>query len=291
MLLRNPGWRMRASILILLLWLSAILGGSFHDLVLWTTSFVFVLAYSQQWDRKRVAVVLLAGSLCVFLLLSIKQEYRAQIWYGQTSIAESRIGAFSKLIFNTMSEPSTLFSEDKLPETLVRLNQGWIVNRAMIRTPSEIPFARGKTIVNSVAGALLPRFISPHKKAVGGQKDYERYTGLILHGASMELGYAGEMYVNFGIKWGVLAVGLYGLVLGLGFRWLFVRALRQPLWWAWVPYFAIVAIKAETSVGYMVNWLLKAAIVMVGVMWLCPAMKQVLWGSTRNTKPSSKLNS
>jgi len=59
------------------------------------------------------------------------------------------------------------------------------------------------------------------------------------------------------------------------------------LWWAWVPYFAIVAIKAETSIGYTVNWLIKAAAIMIIVVWLSPALKHTLvkslWVRERKT--------
>jgi hypothetical protein len=185
--------------------------------------------------------------------------------------------AFTSLIVNAVSNPEGLFSSDKISFTLARLNQGWIVNQAMKITPLWKPYAWGDTIVHNIVGALVPRFLYPEKMEVGGKKDYETYTGReLVPGTSMALGYAGEMYVNFGPKWGVIGVGLYGLLIGMGFYWFYVRALRHPLWWAWATYFACIAIRAESSIGYMANWVLKAAMVMVALLFLLPNLRQAL---------------
>jgi hypothetical protein len=277
LILAIPGWKLRLIIIYALLGMRALMGGSFHDLITWTAFLVLFISYSKRWSKRRIFVFIVAGAISVVLILSVKEEYRQQLWYGRTPIAENRVVAFSSLLLNAASNPARLLSRDNMSAIFVRLNQGWIVSRAMMWTPEMESFAKGKTIVNSFFGALVPRFLNPNKGEVGGRQDYKRYTGLELWGStSMELGYAGEMYINFGPKWGLVAIGIYGLILGLGFRWLYLRAVQQPLWWIWVPYLAFVAIKAETSIGYIANWLFKALIVMIGVIWFCPAMKQVL---------------
>jgi len=285
-LLNIPGWKIRAGIVMLLLFIKSLQDAMFHDLVVWGASFVLVLAFSRGWSRRHIFSVIIGGWLAVMLIISVKDEYRDQFWFGRTYIADSRVMAFSALVLNTLSSPGTLFSSNRMAEIFQRLNQGWIVNRVMIWTPQMEPYARGKTLLDNVVGALVPRFLNPSKGEVGGREDYERYTGqFLVPGTSMALGFAGEMYVNFGARWGVLAVGLYGLIIGLGFAWLSSKALKHPLWWAWAAYFACIAIKAESSIGYMANWVLKAAVVMIGVVWLCPAMRQVLLKSARRTEP------
>ena len=63
------------------------------------------------------------------------------------------------------------------------------------------PYAGGKTIVDSILNGLIPRFLNPNKGASRAEENYERYTGLNLWGStSMKLGYAGEMYINFGAQ-------------------------------------------------------------------------------------------
>jgi hypothetical protein len=289
LLLNIPGWKIRAGIVIGLLFMNSLQDAMFHDLVVWSASFVLVLAFSRQWSRRRILSTLIAGCLAVTVIISVKGEYRNQFWYGKTYISDNRVVAFCKLVTDVLANPETLFSREKVSITTQRLNQGWIVNRAMLWTPVHEPYAGGRSLINNVVGSLVPRFLNPNKGVVGGKKDYSRYTGLELTpGTSMALGYAGEMYVNFGPRWGLLGVGLYGFIIGMGFYWLYARALRHPIWWAWASYFACIVIKAESSIAYMTNWVLKAAIVMIGVIWFCPAMKQLLgktvWGRKHEVK-------
>jgi len=277
MLLNIPGWKVRSVIAITLLFGKSLNDAMFHDLVVWSASYVLVLSFSRQWSRKLIFSTIIAGSIFVMLIINVKSDYRNQFWYGRAHIAKNRLTAFSTLIVNTLSNPKELLSSDKISFTLARLNQGWIVNQAMKITPLWKPYAWGDTIVKNIVGALVPRFLYPEKGEVGGRKDYETYTGReLVPGTSMALGYAGEMYVNFGPRWGVIGVGLYGLLIGMGFYWFYVKALRQPLWWAWATYFACIAIRAESSIGYMANWILKAAIVMVAVLCIFPGLRQVL---------------
>jgi len=93
----------------------------------------------------------------------------------------------------------------------------------------------------------------------------------------MGLGYAGEMYANFGYWGGLLGVGLYGLLLGLGFLFIYKMALKSALWWAWGAYIFLVAVKAESTVGFVLNWSVKAVIVMGLVLLVSPAMRQTLF--------------
>jgi hypothetical protein len=281
-LLAIPGWKARVGIAFSLLLMKSILGGVVHDLVLWSASFMLLLAFCHHWSRRFTFIVVIAGMIGLLFMLSIKEQFREQFWYGRAKIAETRLGALSTLMLSHSTDPELVFSPTKISRILVRLNQGWIISRAMVWTPQLEPYARGKTIYSSILNDLIPRFLNPNKGGARGEEHYQRYTGLKLWGStSMKLGYAGEMYINFGPKLGVLAVGLYGLILGLGFRWLCQRALDQPIFWAWIPYFATVAIKAESSVGYLANWLIKAAVIMVAVLWFCPAIRQALLSSIK----------
>jgi len=277
LLLKIPGWKLRLAIVMAILIQKTLQEGMFHDLIIWSASLILILAYSRQWDRKRIFSIIIAGVISILVIINVKQEYRNQFWFGKTYIAKNRVVALSTLVANILSNPEVLISNDKMPKVMQRLNQGWIVNRAMRWTPQREPYAEGKTFLNNFIETLIPRFLYPEKGEVGGRKDYERYTGLVLQpGTSMALGYAGEMYVNFGPYWGILGVGLYGLLIGMGFHWFYVRAIRNPLWWAWASYFACMAIKAESSIGYATNWLFKSAIIMVVVLFISPEMRQAL---------------
>jgi hypothetical protein len=92
----------------------------------------------------------------------------------------------------------------------------------------------------------------------------------------MNLGYAGEMFANFGYWGGIAGCFVYALLLGLSFRWAFKRALLHPLWWALVPYVGLVGLKADDGIADVLNWLVKAAMVVAAVYYTFPAIRAAL---------------
>ena len=92
----------------------------------------------------------------------------------------------------------------------------------------------------------------------------------------MGLGYAGEMYAAFGKQGGWIGVGVYALCIGGIFLAFGHLAQRSQLWWAWAPFVMAQTIKAEDTVGNVMNWTVKALVVMGGVLFLCPAFRQAL---------------
>ncbi|MCX6896409.1 MAG: hypothetical protein NTZ16_13110 [Verrucomicrobia bacterium] len=93
----------------------------------------------------------------------------------------------------------------------------------------------------------------------------------------MNLGYAGEMYANFGHVGGIIACGVYALVLALVFRWICARAFTAPLWWCVMPYVGFSALKAEDGVAEILNWTVKATVVMAAVCYAFPAFRRALF--------------
>lgn len=277
-LLGIPGWKHRAYLVFALELVIALASGFFHQIVLWSAIFVLILAYKNKWG-KWTLVFLIVGFFSVVSLQGIKQEYRKQLWSGQSTRSGSNLSEFTQITIDYLTSPLNTFSPEYLPEVLKRLNQGWIVNMVMVWTPSNEPFAEGATLVSSIGGSLLPRFINPLKFSASDSRLYfTKYTGHVLSGGTtMGLGYAGEMYANFGYWGGIIGVCFYGLFIGTIFRWFYVRSLSEPLWWAWATYFAIVVVKAETNIGQVVNWTVKAAVIMTAIIWLLPNLRQRLW--------------
>jgi predicted Kef-type K+ transport protein len=72
-------------------------------------------------------------------------------------------------------------------------------------------------------------------------------------------------------------------LLGIGFRYLYRMVLKSALWWAWGGYIFLIAVKAESSVGFVFNWSVKAAIVMGMVLAVSPVMRRTLF--PRRTVP------
>jgi hypothetical protein len=158
---------------------------------------------------------------------------------------------------------------------VTRLNQGWIISRILYTVPAREPFAAGETIRNAVINAATPRLLSPDKYRSGGYAYFERFTGVAMNRAAMNLGLSGEMYANFGRPGGIAAVFLWALLLGLVLVRLTRLTERSWLWWAWAPYVMLYTVQAETGVGEVVNQVSKSALVMVAVVTFVPAWRML----------------
>lgn len=277
-ILRLPGWQMRALLVLGLEFALTLQSGMFHHSVLWGTSFIFILAYAYQWRARKVLTIVMAGLIAVLMLQSVKIEFRKQFWYSYSAESDNRLTAFSKIVLHALSNPFRIFTDEHLTWTMARLNHGWIVNQVMLWTPSWEPYAQGETIKRAVYSSLVPRVLKPDKFRVGGIENFERFTGRkLLAGTSMDLGFAGEMYANYGPSGGLVGVVVYGLIIGVGYRWFYGHGMRQPLWWAWLPFVAVFVVKAESSIGFVLNWLVKAVVVMALVLFCSPGMRRALF--------------
>jgi len=298
MLVAGPGWLWRVLLTLILESLLATQSGMFHSLLLWCTG-VFAL-YLYQYRPNKVTVITL--SLLGFLLLpafqQAKYNLRGKTW--DTALDSPSAGLAGAANFQNAAEwlqdlgdglvrsITWSWNADFLGDTAVRYNQGWIVNRIMETVPMTEPYAHGETLVAAVEAAVLPRFLAPNKHAAGGQEYVDRFAGMNLTGSgtSMNLGYAGEMYANFGYWGGIAGCFGYALVLGLAYRLASLWAANKPLWWVFVVYISLTALKAEEGVAEVLNWVVKASFVTAFIYFTFPALRAALSG----TGSPSELN-
>jgi len=301
MLLGAPGWRWRVAVLFMLEASGSVAAGMFHEMVLWGLGFFIAWLFV----RRPPLLVSLAWLLLVcggvFVLNDAKWQIREAIWLG----GGGRVTVFGKDMYVSdwnrplvgalcMAESATKlftvrYGNDSVGDMVMRFNQGWIIDRILRHVPAEEPYARGSTVISAFESSLLPRVLAPEKQMAGGQAFMERFAGYtLIEGTSMNLGFAGEMYANFGYWGGIVGCGLYALVMALGFRWLALRARSSPLWWAILAYVGHWALKAETDIGAVLNYIVKAAIVVYVISMCLPAFHAELTGRSVATRRSSR---
>ena len=157
---------------------------------------------------------LLAVFLMSFIALSVLQStksiYRSRVWrgnqeaslYGFYDVYRSEIDVFE--IQNVTSYAPLLF----------RLNQGYLVSSTMVKVPKFVDYSYGQTILNAMKNALIPRMFDSNKETAGGRTKIKEFTNLELIGStSMNIGYLGEAYVNFGKQGAVIFIFFLGLSL------------------------------------------------------------------------------
>ncbi|MGE4569222.1 MAG: hypothetical protein AB7C90_08600 [Bacteroidales bacterium] len=249
---------------MLFLVVTSIASGYFHNLLLWGVLLSTFLV--KEWKLSFGAKI----SMAIFAILlaisvqSIKQQYRQTAWSGY--------GGNKTLLFLSLTLEEWLSGRIFMPSTdsdiNVRLNQGWIISAVLQHVPEIEPYAKGETVEEALVAALLPRFLAPNKKVAGGQENFRRFTGLpIADTTSMGISMAGEGYANFGRYGGILFMLFWGLFVGWFWRIMSRWSHYYPTLLIWSPILFLQVVKAETEFAVVLNFLLKASILLFLALW------------------------
>ena len=262
----------------------------FHSLILWLLSLLAVYLFMRRPSLGLTWIWLAILALGVLIIQDVKYQVRQAVWEGTETVSvfghEVGISSWNRPIIGGLCIAqgavrilSGEISEESFSDMIMRYNQGWIIDRVMRRVPSEEPYARGETLKSALKAALLPRVLAPNKQMAGGKAFMQRFAGYTpFEDTSMNIGFAGEMYANFGYWGGIMGCGVYALLLGLCYRWVAIRAQTSPLWWALAVYVGHWAFKAEADIGAVLNYLTKAALVAFLVVMCLPALRAELIG-------------
>jgi hypothetical protein len=287
MIVSGPGWKWRILLTLAMEMMFATGEGMFHSLLLWGTAVFAIYIYKTRPRRIVVIAFMCLGFLALPALQQAKWSLREKTWSGDsTGGGLANLGNALDLSKNigsgVIKTASGGWDADLLGGFAMRFNQGWIIDRVMQTVPSHEPYAKGETLLEAIEAAVLPRLLDPDKVRAGGFVNAPRYAGLSLGGGtSMNLGYAGEMYANFGLWAGIAGCFLYAFLLSMMFRWAFKRAALNPLWWAFVPYVGLTGLKAEEGIAEVLNWLVKATVVSAVIYYNFPAIRAALSGACR----------
>lgn len=272
MLSGTPGWTFRIILVYLHLLLEVAGGGVFYEFILWSGYLLICMAYVRRWRAKLIAA-LLAALILGGVLNSIKSEYRRTIAEMDLNASE-RVLILGDLLWNAITPSDKTTSFVKFGDSVVRFNQGWIMSRVMNRVPNIEPYANGQTVLTAVVASVVPRIFFPEKEVVGSRAMFAKYAGVQLNEyTQMTVGIAGEMYVNFGPLGGVLAVFIYGYLVGWLFNGFSRIAYKNPIWWAWVPFVMIAAIEADWNLVDILNYIIKSLIILWVVLRLFAHVK------------------
>lgn len=171
---------------------------------------VFAATASRAHLRVAVATVVLGylGATVFVSYMRDRSTIRGVIWRG------AAIGERVSTVSNTAGtfewfDPRNLKHLERIDS---RLDQNYLVGRAVDRLSMSDDYARGGTLWQAVV-ALVPRILWPDKPVTaGGSELVTRYTGLYFpNGTSVGMGPVMELYINFGslgVVTGFFALGL-----------------------------------------------------------------------------------
>ena len=242
--------------------MESIISGMFHELFSWMIFFYMFWSLKNKPSFRFNIVIILFGFFLVTLIQSVKSDYRSFTWEDYT-------GNKVTLFFNLVSEGFSLNSDLEKSEGInARFNQGWIISAIMANTPTNEPFAKGKTVLESITVTILPRILFPDKLVSGGRANFIKYTGLYIgEGTAMAMSILGESYANFGIYGGIVFMLIWGYFLILVWRYLIRKVLDNMLLFFFLPLIYFQVIKAETELLTVLNHLVKSIVLVFVFIW------------------------
>ena len=257
----------------------------FGDLIIWGlwafATWIFIFKPTV-W---KLTLSIVLAFLLVPALHESKLQLRRQVLGYENAEGNVNMSSFDKtkiwssFLANSLQDTVTgSLNDESIGEIVSRYNQGWIIDRVMQTVPVSEPYARGETLKDALISAVVPRIFYPDKVMTGGQVNIFKYAGLRLSvNTSMNLGFAGEMYANFGYWGGIIGCGFYCLGIALVFRVIAKRSLASPLWWSVMPYIGFVTFKAEDDIVGVLNWITKSFVMILVVCWIFPAFRRALF--------------
>jgi len=238
----------------------SIASGMYGQLVFMSVISALILLAGKKISLSKKLIILAGGILLIFLIQSIKFEYRAETWNGLERRSDPAL--FGRLIWERITNPSEMFQAERVFNMAVRANQGNIVSKVMNYVPKFEPFAHGRTILEAFAASLAPRFLWPDKPKSGGADMVCRYIGdcqSALRGLSYNVGPVGEAYINFGKSGGCIFMFFYGLLFNFLFKSALLISRHTPSLILWFPLLFLSFFTMENDILSFLNSFVKSA--------------------------------
>ncbi len=188
---------------------SSLRGAMFHDLITWLIFLGTVFAIKYKPGIRVKSIFVISFILLAVIVQQLKTDYRQAVW---NEGKEGGVETFNNALEKT-EEEGGVFSEKRLGESNIRINQGFIVTNIMQTVPAKVPFENGAEMVEIIKAAILPRILAPNKLTAGNREIFTKYSGIPLaRGTSMGLSSVGDFYINFGLIGGAICMFFYGLL-------------------------------------------------------------------------------
>jgi hypothetical protein len=177
--------------------------------------------------RNRQIIVGLSATTCALFVMAlvwqggVKFDWRNKLTTGVVvGSPTDKAGAF----ISTVDDGIARFDLGTAVESLAeRTSAGPAYFSAVLeRVPATVPHENGALVLRALQLTFQPRFLFPDKPNLGSDSWLVRkYAGLWVGGdelgTSIGLGYMAELYIDFGIPGMLVALFVYGLIIGLAY--------------------------------------------------------------------------
>ncbi|MFC4211309.1 hypothetical protein ACFOWA_08965 [Pedobacter lithocola] len=162
----------------------------------------------------------------------VKPEYRNYLSGGESRqiVTVSKAEALKKL-YDLTTKTDNLKYEDGVTNLLDRVSYIDIFSASIAYVPSNRPHEHGRLWIDALKRIVMPRILFPKKTSIDDTEKTIIYTGVGFAGAnsgtSISLGYITENYIDFGFPGMLIPLLLWGIIIGLAYKYIIQKSYNQ----------------------------------------------------------------
>ncbi|AZI25830.1 hypothetical protein EA772_10935 [Pedobacter sp. G11] len=223
-----------------------------------------VVIYSKDLKFKQVLPLAAITVSLVYMMIIwqyVKPDYRSYLSGGQLnqnvirSTGES-LGKLGELIKNV--DDDAINSGFK--QTVDRLSYIDFFSATIDYVPRVVPHTHGRLWGDAIGRVLQPRIFFPDKAAIDDSETTRTYSGIMVagteQGASISLGYMTENYIDFGMPGMFISLFIYGLVVGLVYKYVMTSSPNKLIGTAMIIPLFILFYLFESALNKLIGGLL-----------------------------------
>lgn len=198
---------------------------SFQRVFVYT--FVAMFAANVRLNFARQFLVAMLIAVAVFFGIvwtAVKEDYRAYLNgnSGQQVVVVGRSDAVGTLVDMSLNLDGAqlVTGADNLAKRLTYVE---FFASSMNHVPRVVDHTHGELWLRAIVHPFTPRILFPDKAIIDSSADTNQYSGVAVagweQGTQISIGYMGESYIDFGSIGMFVPLAVYGLMMGLVYRW------------------------------------------------------------------------
>ena len=245
--------------------LSSLGEAMFHDLLIWLLFMgsVFSIKYKPS-NYLKLSLAISFVTMAIFIQM-LKGDYREATWNAGKEGDVSTFAATTK----AKSDKNELFSFEKIKESNIRINQGFIITNIMNNVPEKENYANGAELIQILESAILPRVVAPNKLNAGDRLFFMKWAGFpIAAGTSMGLSSIGDGYINFGKFGGMIFMFFLGLLFSFVVSVFYKHSYEYPILYLFPTLVFYYPMRADCELQTILGHLVKSCFLIFLVLKL-----------------------
>jgi len=234
--------------------IKSVSGGMFNELIMISISVSALILLNKKVSIYIKYTAVVVAFCSVILLQAVKPILRSRTWVNNGSMLTKYDSPIEKLLLFYNSAKFIIINRDKLLTRnnlygiYFRFNQGMILSKVMDHIPRRTGYYNGEGYFKKTMAIIIPRLFWPNKTTAGGRDNMKDYAGYSLgKTTSMNVGYAGEAYANFGAIEGLIFIAIYITIIILIIRKFLFLSVGYPHLLLFMPLIFYSSVATETD--------------------------------------------